>query len=120
MISLTCQLVVERHRLGHINDDMQTRILEARRKSVNSLPRTEAKQLRSLIRKSSTSGCRCVEFDYGRVNAGRLQAEEKVDQILRDVLDEMELTNEVTLTAADFQWYCWRRILAARQSIAGA
>ena len=38
----------------------------------------------------------------GRVNAGRPQAEEKVDQILRDVLDEMELTNEVILTAADF------------------
>jgi len=56
----------------------------------------------------------------GRINAGRPQAEEKVDQILREVLNEMNLTAEIVLAAADFTvGIGGRRIpLAARQCIA--
>jgi putative ABC transport system ATP-binding protein len=121
LISLTFQLVVERHRLGHINDEVQASILNARRKFREQLP--EAKQ-------DSISFFNPKEFNsrlplrsnliMGRINAGRPQAEEKVDQILREVLSEMDLTTEIVLVAADFTvGIGGRRIpLAARQSIA--
>lgn len=120
LISLTFELVVERHRLGHIDDDMQSRILDARRRFRDQLPED---------RRDAISFFNPEEFNsqlplrsnliMGRVNAGRPQAEEKVDQILRDVLDEMDLTTEVVLAAADFDvGIGGRRIpLAARQSI---
>jgi len=38
VISLTFHLIVERHRLGHINEDVQASILEARRKFRMQLP----------------------------------------------------------------------------------
>ena len=121
LISLTCQLVVERHRLGHINDDMQSRILEARRKFREQLAEDGSEAIAFFDPEEFNERLPLrSNLIMGRVNAGRPQAEEKVDQILRDVLDEMELTNEVILTAADFHvGIGGRRIpLAARQSIA--
>lgn len=120
LIALSFQLIVERHRLGHINDDMQARILDARRQFKEQLPEEH---------QSAISFFNPEEFNaqlplrsnliMGRINAGRPQAVEKVDQILREVLDEMELTTEVILAAADFHvGIGGRRIpLAARQSI---
>ena len=103
LISLTCQLVVERHRLGHINDDMQSRILEARRKFREQLAEDGSEAIAFFDPEEFNERLPLrSNLIMGRVNAGRPQAEEKVDQILRDVLDEMELTNEVILTAADF------------------
>ena len=121
LISLTCQLVVERHRLGHINDDMQSRILEARRKFREQLAEDGSEAIAFFDPEEFNERLPLrSNLIMGRVNASRPQAEEKVDQILRDVLDEMELTNEVILTAADFHvGIGGRRIpLAARQSIA--
>ena len=113
--------MVERHRLGHINDDMQTRILEARRKFREQLAEDGSEAIAFFDPEEFNERLPLrSNLIMGRVNAGRPQAEEKVDQILRDVLDEMELTNEVILTAADFHvGIGGRRIpLAARQSIA--
>ncbi|MBO89190.1 MAG: hypothetical protein CMP14_06675 [Rickettsiales bacterium] len=121
LISLTCQLVVERHRLGHIDDKMQSQILEARRKfrdqfeddSNEAIAFFDPEKFNERLPLRSN-------LVMGRVNAGRPHAEEKVDTVLREVLDEMELTDEIILTAADFNvGIGGRRIpLAARQSIA--
>ncbi|MEC7649277.1 MAG: ABC transporter ATP-binding protein, partial [Pseudomonadota bacterium] len=93
LISLTCQLVVERHRLGHINDDMQSRILEARRKFREQLAEDGSEAIAFFDPEEFNERLPLrSNLIMGRVNAGRPQAEEKVDQILRDVLDEMELT----------------------------
>jgi ABC-type phosphate transport system ATPase subunit len=120
LISLTFQLVVERHRLGHINDEVQTSILEARRKFRDQLPE-ENQDLISFFNPEvfNTRLPLRSNLIMGRINAGRPQAEEKVDQILREVLGEMNLTTEVELAAADFTvGIGGRRIpLAARQSI---
>lgn len=120
LISLTFELVVERHRLGHIDDDMQSRILDARRRFRDQLPE-DRRDVISFFNPEEFNSQLPLRSNLimGRVNAGRPQAEEKVDQILRDVLDEMDLTTEVVLAAADFDvGIGGRRIpLAARQSI---
>lgn len=121
LISLTFQLVVERHRLGHINDDMQARILEARRKFRDQLPENFQEAISFFDPEEFNSKLPLrSNLIMGRINAGRPQAAEKVDQILREVLGEMELTTEVILAAADFTvGIGGRRIpLAARQSVA--
>jgi putative ABC transport system ATP-binding protein len=121
LISLTFQLVVERHRLGHINDEVQARILEARRKFREQLPEENQDSISFFDPEEFNSRLPLrSNLIMGRINAGRPQAEEKVDQILREVLSEMNLTTEVVLAAADFTvGIGGRRIpLAARQSIA--
>lgn len=121
LISLTFQLVVERHRLGHIDADMQARILEARGKFRDRLPEDQQEAISFFDPKQFNARLPLrSNLIMGRINAGRPQAEEKVDQILRDVLSEMDLTTEIILAAADFDvGIGGRRIpLVARQSIA--
>ncbi|PPR64102.1 MAG: putative ABC transporter ATP-binding protein [Alphaproteobacteria bacterium MarineAlpha4_Bin2] len=121
LISLTFQLVVERHRLGHIDDEMQLRILEARRKFRERLPEEYQKGVSYFDPEQFNARLPLrSNLIMGRVNAGRPQAEEKVDQILFDVLNELELTTEFILAAADFDvGIGGRRVpLVARQSIA--
>lgn len=121
LISLTFQLVVERHRLGHIDEEMQNRVLDARGKFRDGLS-GEQQAVISFFDPEQFNALLPLRSNLimGRVNAGRPQAEEKVDQILRDVLDEMDLTTEIILVAADFDvGIGGRRIpLFARQSIA--
>jgi putative ABC transport system ATP-binding protein len=121
LISLTFQLVVERHRLGHINDEVQASILKARRKFREQLPEENQNSISFFDpQKFNPRLPLRSNLIMGRINAGRPQAEEKVDQILHEVLSEMSLTTEVVLAAADFTvGIGGRRIpLAARQSIA--
>ncbi len=121
IISLTFQLVVERHRLGHINPEMQTRILEARGKFRERLPEDQQEAISFFDPEQFNARLPLrSNLIMGRINAGRPQAEEKVDEILREVLSEMELTTEIILVAADFDvGIGGRRIpLVARQSIA--
>jgi energy-coupling factor transporter ATP-binding protein EcfA2 len=121
LISLTCQLVVERHRLGHIDDEIQSKILEARRKFRDQFEGDGSEAIAFFDPEKFNERLPLrSNLIMGRVNAGRPQAEEKVDQVLREVLDELELTNEIILTAGDFNvGIGGRRIpLAARQSIA--
>ena len=121
LISLTCQLVVERHRLGHIDEEIQSKILEARRKFRDQFEGDGSEAIAFFDPEKFNERLPLrSNLIMGRVNAGRPQAEEKVDQVLREVLDEMELTNEIILTAGDFNvGIGGRRIpLAARQSIA--
>ena len=121
LISLTFHLIVERHRLGHIDTDMQQRILTARQKFRDQL---------SAENQGTVSYFDAEKYNpklplrsnliMGRINAGRPHAEEKVDEILREVLNEMSLIKEVIVTASDFKvGIGGRRIpLAARQNIA--
>lgn len=121
VISLTFHLIVERHRLGHINEDVQASILEARRKFRVQLPEENKNSISFFDPKEFNSKLPLrSNLIMGRINAGRPQAEEKVDQILREVLNEMNLTAEIVLAAADFTvGIGGRRIpLAARQCIA--
>ncbi len=121
LISLTFQLVVEKHRLGHIDPEMQARILEARGKFRDRLPEDQQEAISFFDPKRFNARLPLrSNLIMGRINAGRPQAEEKVDEILREVMSEMDLTTEMILVAADFDvGIGGRRIpLVARQSIA--
>lgn len=121
LISLSFQLIADRHRLGHIEEEMQSLILEARRRFREKLPEASHGSIAFFDPEEfNTQLPLRSNLIMGRINAGRPHSEEKVDQILRQVLDEMGLTTEVIFAAADSDvGIGGRRVpLAARQSIA--
>ncbi len=119
--SLTFQLIVERHRLGFIDEDMQRRIVEARKTFRAHLPAEKAASIAfydpNHFNPQLSLRCNLV---MGRVNVSRPNAEDKVNEVLREVLDEMNLTRAVTLAAARFEvGIGGRRLpLVTRQSLA--
>ena len=121
LMALTFQLVVERHRLGFIDEEIQQQIVDARKAFHEQLPEDLASAI--AIYDPETFNPRLslrANLIMGRVNTARPQAEEKVDDLLAEVLKEMDLTKAVSLAAADFDvGIGGRRLpLSARQSIA--
>jgi len=121
LISLPFQLVVERHRLGYVDEEMMEQILKLRRLFREKLPEENQASIAFFDPESFNPRLPLrANLIMGRVNAGRPQAAERVNELIREVLDELNLTTEVIHAAADFDvGIGGRRIpLAARQSIA--
>ncbi|MGB0553812.1 MAG: ABC transporter transmembrane domain-containing protein [Alphaproteobacteria bacterium] len=120
LISLPFHLVAEKHRLGHINAVMQTRILEARRLFQETLSDGE-RQAIAFFDVDEYNPCLSLRSNLimGRVSASKPNAEEQVDDILHRILDELGLEADMVLAGADFEvGIAGRRIpLAARQSL---
>ena len=103
LMSLPFKLEPARHRLGLIDDDMQAKILEAREAFADGLPA----ELRDAV----------AFFDVDRYNAaanlqdnilfgkqvyGVAQAAQRVGQLVRDVVEELDLRDTVAAVGLDF------------------
>lgn len=103
LMSLPFKLEPARHRLGLIDDEMQAKILEAREAFADGLP----EELRDAV----------AFFDVDRYNAaanlqdnilfgkqvyGVAQAAQRVGQLVRDVVEELDLRNTVAAVGLDF------------------
>lgn len=123
LISLTCQLKADVHRLGFITEEMQNQIVYARKVFWNTLP----EDCRDLISRYSRD-----DFNpplnlrgnviMGNVNLQRPAAEERVDAIIQDVFDDMEMREAIVLagTEAPVGVAGSRLSFAGRQSLAFA
>jgi putative ABC transport system ATP-binding protein len=103
LVSLTLQLVVDRHRFGFIDDEMQQLILGARRAFRDKLPRGKNELIAFFDQEQFNSQLsnRC-NLLLGRVNQTINNAEEKLNDITFDVLNKMDLTNKMILHATSF------------------
>ena len=103
LMSLPFKLEPARHRLGLIDDEMQAKILEAREAFADGLP----EELRDAV----------AFFDVDRYNAaanlqdnilfgkqvyGVAQAAQRVGQLVRDVVEELDLRDTVAAVGLDF------------------
>jgi putative ABC transport system ATP-binding protein len=100
LISLAFQVVVDRHRLGLIDDNLQARIVEARRTFRDNLP--EDKQGSVAFLDPETFNFQTTvrrNLLMGTVNDTVPNAEETVNGLLFEALDKMGLKEEMTFHA---------------------
>lgn len=121
LISLTAQISVERHRLAVIDQDLQDKIVEARELLHETLSEEEKSGIAifdpdAFIPALSIRG----NLVMGRNNQQRANSEQKVNEMLREVLTEMDLLEDVIKVAigAEVGIGGQRMALAARQSLA--
>jgi ABC-type multidrug transport system fused ATPase/permease subunit len=102
LMSLTCQLIVGRHRLGLIEDDMQNALVRARKAFRDNLPE-EARGAIAFFDRDRFNGQLSLQCNLlmGRVNLARPQADEKVNELILEVLNEMGLRQTVVLAATN-------------------
>ncbi len=100
LISLTFQIIVDRHRFGFIDEDMQARILEARRLFREKLPEDEKDAIAFFDQETFNAQLsnRC-NLLMGRINHTISGAEQKTNEITFEVLEQMKLSNEMILLA---------------------
>jgi len=102
LISLTFQLIVDRHRLGLIDEDLQQVIVKARHLFHKNL----SEDKKSVVaffdagHFNSMLSVRC-NLIMGRLNLARPRAEGRVNELTREVLDELGLRNNITLLATN-------------------
>lgn len=100
LISMTFQLIVDKHRLGLINDDFQEKIVGARVVFRDNL--TDEKRGKfAFFDQASFNGQlsnRC-NLIMGRINHRVNNAEQRVNEITFDVMDDLKLTDRMTLFA---------------------
>lgn len=100
LISLTFQLVVDRHRFGLIDDDMQELILKARRTFRDKLPveKRDAIAFYDQEQYNSQLSNRC-NLLTGNINYTINKAEEKLNDIIFEVLEKLGITDNLILYA---------------------
>ncbi|MEM8743079.1 MAG: ABC transporter transmembrane domain-containing protein [Pseudomonadota bacterium] len=100
LISLTFQIIIDRHRFGFIDEDMQARILDARRTFRDKLPEDQKEAIAFFDQESFNAQLsnRC-NLLMGRINHTVSGAEQRTNEITFEVLDEMKLSNEMILLA---------------------
>ncbi len=103
LISLTFQLIVDRHRFGFIDDDFQNEILKARKLFRKELPEDKHEEFAFFDQETFNAQLsnRC-NLLTGRINHTVSGAEQKTNQIIFEVLEKMEITDQMILLAIDF------------------
>ena len=104
LVSLACQLVVERHRLAHLDEALQARILEARRLFHQRLPDT----LRSAIATFDENAWNDritlrANLLMGRLALQRANAEARINALIREELDGLGLYHDVLCLAMNIK-----------------
>ena len=96
LISLPFKLIPGRHRLGLIDAEMQSRILAARGVFAEELP----KHLRDAVaffNSKEYNAAASIQDNilFGKLVYGRQQAQQKVRELMRDVIDQLDLRQTV-------------------------
>ncbi len=102
LMNLTMQLVVERHRLGVVDDAMKENILRARKVFRESMNGKHKKAI-YFFDSDGFSGQITLRRNllHGSVNASRPNAGEVINSIALEVLNEMNLRDQIIMTATE-------------------
>ncbi|MCG8512131.1 MAG: ATP-binding cassette domain-containing protein [Rhodospirillales bacterium] len=92
LMSLPFKLVPARHRLGLITDELQDKLLTARKTFAEDLPAALRPSV-AFFDSDEYNAAASVQDNilFGRLVYGRRQAEEAVGQLIEDVVDSLEL-----------------------------
>ena len=96
LLSLPFKLTPARHRLGMIDEAMRARILEARSMFANELP-PELSGSVEFFNSESYNAAATIQDNilFGKVAYGQAQAQRQVEELIRETLDDLDLTKEV-------------------------
>lgn len=104
LVSLPFKLIVARHRLGHIDDEIQSRVLAARQIFASDLP----PKLRSAVAffdpdRYTLGGSIQDNILFGKIAFGQPKAAEKVGAVIGEVIDTLDLRETVTAVGMMFE-----------------
>ncbi len=103
LVSLTLQLIVDRHRFGFIDGDIQKRILDARQLFREKLPEEKHAEIAFFDQEEFNSQLNNRNnLLVGTINHTINNAEERLNEITFDVLEEMGLVDKMILHATGF------------------
>ena len=96
LISLTFKLIPARHRLGLVDDHLQERVLEARRRFHEQLPAELAGSIAFFDPERYTAGASLQDnILFGKIAYGQAQAVERISDLIGEVLGELGLRDQV-------------------------
>jgi len=96
LISLPFKLVVSRHRLGLIDDELQVKILEARTAFINGLPEDLAAAVEFFDAEQYNSASNLQDnILFGKVAYGIPRAQERIGELISDVIKSLGLYDTV-------------------------
>ena len=103
LMALSFRLIKERHRLGLIDDDLEARILEARRSFRDGLP----DDLTGAVSFFDTDAyCPAASLQdniiFGKIAYGHAHADSRVGGLMQELIEEMQLTRTVVDVGLDF------------------
>jgi ABC-type multidrug transport system fused ATPase/permease subunit len=103
LLSLPFRLVPARHRLGLITDDIKAKVLEARGRFRDRLPADLADAV-ELFDAAAYNGASTLLDNvlFGKIAYGQAQAQQKINRIVFDLLEEMHLRDDVMIAGLDF------------------
>ncbi|MGD9866800.1 MAG: ABC transporter transmembrane domain-containing protein [Hyphomicrobiales bacterium] len=104
LISLTAQLIPQRHRFGRIDEAFQAKLVEARRLLHERIPE-DLKSGIAFYDPNAFNDCLHVRANLlmGRVTQARANSEQRVDEMIRDVLTEHGLFRDIVMLARDVE-----------------
>lgn len=104
LISLPFKLIVARHRLDLVDEQMAQRILEARRTFAEGLPEDLHENIAFFDAETYNSAASLQDnILFGKLSYGQAQAENKVGALIGDVVDDLDLRETVMLAGLEFQ-----------------
>jgi putative ABC transport system ATP-binding protein len=96
LIGLTMKVIPARHRLGLIEEDLQARILEARRLFREQLPAELAGAVAFFGPDDYTAGATVQDnVLFGKIAYGQAQATERISELMEDVLQDLGLRERI-------------------------
>ncbi|MEM7406776.1 MAG: ABC transporter ATP-binding protein [Pseudomonadota bacterium] len=103
MLSLPFKLVVARHRLGLIDDSLQARILAARRLFSEGFGKGPPEVEFYDSERYSAKGSVQDNILFGRLAYGRARSGQMVGELIREVVEKLELVQDLMEVGLDFE-----------------
>jgi putative ABC transport system ATP-binding protein len=104
LLALPLKLIAARHRLGLIDENFEARVIEARRYFAANLPPELAGAVEFFDPARYNSAATLQDnILFGKIVMGQAGAVERITQLVRELLDDLELRPMVVRTGLDFQ-----------------
>ncbi|MDP6590571.1 MAG: ABC transporter ATP-binding protein/permease [Alphaproteobacteria bacterium] len=104
LMSLPFKLIPARHRLGLIDEDMQAKVLEARRIFHDDLPEDLQNSVELFDHEKYNSAATLQDnILFGKVAYGQAQAAEKIGELVAEVVDVQNLRSTVMEVGLDYE-----------------
>ncbi len=104
LLGLPFKLVVTKHRLGLIGEDLEERILEARRYFAHNLPQALQGAIEFFDQSRFNSAATLQDnILFGKIASGQADASATIGKLLRQILDELQLRDMVLVVGLDYQ-----------------
>jgi putative ABC transport system ATP-binding protein len=104
LLGLPFKLVVTKHRLGLIDEDLEGRILQARHYFAKNLPPSLHNAIEFFdVAKFNSAASLQDNILFGKIATGQAGGSSKIGELLRRILDELQLRDMVLTVGLDFE-----------------